>query len=234
LPGPEGRPVGALLPIDASSPDEEIKMTTTSLKQKNPSLLQRVRDRFRRDYDQSKPTSPQALSLTLALRRLWADHVIWTREYVVAAIADAPDAGAVAGRLLKNQEDLGNAVVPFYGQAAGTKLTDLLKEHIMIAVDLVAAAKNGDQAKFSQADAAWDRNAANIASFLASANPNWPEKDVADLLGQHLTLTKSEAVARLKGNWEDDIEAFDQIFTEILTVADVLAAGIIKQFPKKF
>ncbi|HEX8935507.1 MAG TPA: hypothetical protein VF788_15225 [Pseudonocardiaceae bacterium] len=42
--------------------------------------------------------------MTLALRRLWADHVIWTREYVVAAIADAPDAGAVAGRLLKNQE----------------------------------------------------------------------------------------------------------------------------------
>lgn len=87
-------------------------MTTTSLTQKHPSLLQRVRDRFRRDYDQSKPTSPQALSLMLALRRLWSDHVIWTREYVVAAIADAPDAGTVAGRLLKNQEDLGKAVVP--------------------------------------------------------------------------------------------------------------------------
>ncbi|MBV8993783.1 MAG: hypothetical protein JO287_08800 [Pseudonocardiales bacterium] len=102
-------------------------MATTTV-QKNPSLLQRVRDRFRRDYDQSKPTSPKALSLTLALRRLWADHVIWTREYVVAAIADAPDAGAVANRLLKNQEDIGNAVVPFYGGAAGRKLTELLKE----------------------------------------------------------------------------------------------------------
>lgn len=68
----------------------------------------------------------------------------------------------------------------------------------------------------------------------SSPKPNWPEKDVADLLGQHLALTKNEAVARLKGNWEDDVEAFDQIFTEILTVADVLAAGIIKQFPKKF
>jgi hypothetical protein len=220
------------LPIDASLSHEEIKMVTTAVK--NPSLLQRVRDRFRRDYDQSKPTSPKALSLTLALRRLWADHVIWTREYVVAAIADAPDAGTVAGRLLKNQEDIGNAVVPFYGEAAGRKLTELLKEHVMIAVDLVGAAKSGDQAKFAQADSAWDRNAASIASFLASANPNWPEKDVADLLSQHLALTKNEAVARLKGHWEDDVEAFDQIFTEILTVADVLAAGIVKQFPKKF
>ena len=217
-----------------ASPHEEIKMITTSVKQKNPSLLQRVRDRFRRDYDHSKPTSPKALSLTLALRRLWADHVIWTREYVVAAIASAPDADAVAGRLLKNQEDIGNAVVPFYGEAAGSRLTELLKEHITIAVDLIAAAKSGDQAKLSEADAAWDRNAASIASFLANANPNWPEKDVADLLSQHLALTKNEAVARLESRWEDDIEAFDQIFTEILTVADVLAAGIVKQFPKKF
>jgi hypothetical protein len=209
-------------------------MTTAGLKQKSPSLLQRVIDRFRREHDLSKPTSPKALSLTLALRRLWADHVVWTREYVVAAISDAPDAGAVAGRLLKNQEDIGNAVVPFYGQAAGDRLTELLKEHVMIAVDLIAAAKSSDQAKFAKADAAWDRNAANIASFLAGANPNWPEKDVADLLGQHLTLTKNEAVARLNSRWEDDIEAFDQIFTEILTVADVLAAGIVKQFPNKF
>jgi hypothetical protein len=217
-----------------ASPHEGIKIITTSVKQKNPSLLQRVRDRFRRDYDHSKPTSPKALSLTLALRRLWADHVIWTREYVVAAIAGAPDADAVAGRLLKNQEDIGNAVVPFYGEAAGSRLTELLKEHITIAVDLIAAAKSGDQAKLSEADAAWDRNAASIASFLANANPNWPEKDVADLLSQHLALTKNEAVARLESRWEDDIEAFDQIFTEILTVADVLAAGIVKQFPKKF
>lgn len=207
---------------------------TTSLKPKNPSLLQRVLDRLRKDPDHSKPTSPEALSLTLALRRLWSDHVVWTREYVVAAIADAPDADAVAGRLLKNQEDIGNAVVPFYGEAAGRRLTELLKEHITIAVDLIAAAKTSDQVKFARADAAWDRNAANIASFLAGANPNWPEKDVADLLGQHLTLTKKEAVARLEGRWEDDIDAFDQIFTEILTVADVLVMGIVKQFPDKF
>jgi hypothetical protein len=57
---------------------------------------------------------------------------------------------------------------------------------------------------------------------------------VVDLLNQHLVLTKNEAVARLEQRWEDDIEAFDQIFTEILTVSDVLTAGIIKQFPEKF
>ncbi|MFN2555550.1 MAG: acetylglutamate kinase [Nitriliruptorales bacterium] len=152
----------------------------------------------------------------------------------MAAIFDSPDTATVAGRLLKNQEDIGNAIIPFYGEMAGHQLTLLLKEHITVAVDLVEAAKTGDQAKFAAADRKWDENAAKIASFLAGANPNWPESDLADLLSQHLALTKDEAVARLEKRWEDDIEAFDQIFTEILTVSDVLATGIVKQFPDRF
>jgi hypothetical protein len=179
--------------------------------------------------------NPAAISLKLALRRLWSDHVIWTREYVVAAVAGTPDAGAAAGRLLKNQEDIGNAVVPVYGAAAGQALTDLLKKHILIAVDLVAAAKAGDSAKFEVNDRKWTQNAEEIASLLSGANPkNWSKADVTDLLMQHLNLTKNEVVARLHSDWDADVAAFDQIFTEILTVADVLADGITRQFPDKF
>jgi len=179
--------------------------------------------------------SPAALSLKLALRRLWADHVIWTREYVVAAVAGTPDAGAAATRLLKNQEDIGNAVVPLYGAAAGKALTDLLKQHIMIAVDLIEAAKSQDNASFEDNDRKWTQNAEEIAGLLSGANPdNWTKADVTDLLIQHLNLTKGEVVARLGSQWDEDVAAFDQIFTEILTVSDVLADGIVKQFPDKF
>ena len=173
-------------------------------------------------------------SLNAALRRLWADHVIWTRQYLVAAIGDTPDVQAAASRLLKNQEDIGNAVVPFYGQAAGEALTGLLKEHILIAVELVGAAKAGDNKRFAKEDARWTRNAEAIAELLSGANPNWVKKDVTDALMLHLMLTKQEAVARLKGDWETDVEVFDQIFTEILTIADVLTDGIVKQFAERF
>ena len=175
-----------------------------------------------------------AASLKLAMRRLWADHVIWTRQYIVGAVAGTPDADAAAARLLKNQEDIGNAVVPIYGREAGDKLTSLLKEHIMIAVDLIAAAKADDQAKFQNADQRWTANAEEIATFLSGANPNWPKADVVDLLGLHLSLTKGEAVARLGMKWDDDVKAFDDIFTEINTLADTLTDGIVKQFPEKF
>src|SRR5687767_5095469 len=130
-----------------------------------------------------------------SMRKLWADHVIWTRQYIVAAVAGDPSAQAASVRLLKNQEDIGNAVVPFYGSAAGATLTDLLKQHILIAVDLVTAAKAGDNAKQATADRRWRDNAAEIATFLSNANPNWARQTLLDMLNQHLALTTQEAVA---------------------------------------
>ena len=179
-------------------------------------------------------TSDAQCTLRTSLRKLWADHAIWTRQYIVAFASDGPDSGAAATRLLKNQEHIGNAIVPFYGAAAGAALTDLLKQHILIAVDLLTAAKAGDDAEFQRQDARWSQNGEEIAGLLSSANPNWPKKDVFDLLSVHLKLTKDEAVARLTSKWDDDVAAFDDIFTEIMTVSDTLADGIIKQFPDRF
>jgi hypothetical protein len=171
----------------------------------------------------------------LALRKLWSDHVIWTREYIVAAIGGPQGvADAAAGRLLRNQDDIGNAIVPYYGDAAGQRLTELLKEHIMIAVDLVADAKAGDDAKFATDDQRWTDNITEIASFLAGANPNWPEKDVFDLLALHLQLTKTEATQVLQRDYEGAIKTFDDIFNEILVLADALNDGLVAQFPDKF
>ena len=168
------------------------------------------------------------------MRKLWSDHVIYTRDYIIAAVNGDGSAQAIAGRLLRNQEDIGDAIKPYYGADAGAKLTSLLKEHIAIAVDLVAAAKAGDKAKQDDADRRWHANAADIATFLSGANPNWPRQTLLDMLNQHLALTTNEAVARLQKNWAADIAAFDQIFPQALMMADALSDGIVKQFPARF
>lgn len=178
--------------------------------------------------------SDAAFALKLAVRKLWSDHVVWTREYIVAAIHGSADAEAAAKRLLQNQDDIGQAIAPVYGAAAGQQLTKLLKEHVLIAVDLLGAAKIGDQGAFKKHDARWTKNAEEIATFLSGANPHLPKKDLVNLLNLHLTLTKNEAVARLEKRWADDVKAFDDIFVEILTVADALSDAIVKQFPDKF
>lgn len=178
--------------------------------------------------------SPSSAQLHDAMRKLWSDHVVWTRLYIIAAAAGDASAQTASARLLKNQEDIGNAIVPYYGAAAGAKLTDLLKQHILIAVDLVTAAKVGDNTKVADADRRWHANANDLATFLSGANPNWPKATVLSMLNQHLALTTQEATARLQGRWNDDASTFDSIFTQILGMADALSDGIVKQFPSRF
>jgi len=181
-----------------------------------------------------QPKKPSAASLKQDLRKLWSDHVIWTRDYIIAAAADAPDAQAAAARLMKNQEDIGAAVGSYYGAAAGTKMTELLKQHISIAVDLIKAAKSGDKAALGAADAKWQQNGVEIADFLAKANPNWPRATLVDMMKTHLSTTTNEVVARLGKNWDGDVKAFDAVYNHILMMSDAIADGIVKQFPSKF
>ncbi len=179
--------------------------------------------------------STKAAALKTEMRRLWEDHITWTRLYIISALADMPDKDAATTRLLQNQVDIGNAVKPFYGEAAGEKLTSLLQSHILIAANLVAAAKAGDKTKQDDATKRWYGNADEIAGFLSSANPsNWPDEATKAMMHEHLKATTAEVVARLQGKWKDDVAAYDAVHSQILHMADMLAEGIINQFPGRF
>jgi hypothetical protein len=175
-----------------------------------------------------------ACQLKQDMRKLWTDHTVWTRDYIIAAVADAPDAQAAATRLLKNQEDIGAAVAAYYGRSAGDQLTALLKTHITTAVDVVKAAKAGDKAAFKTADDAWQQNAMQIADFLSKANPNWPKSTLESMMKEHLSTTTTEVQARLDKNWDADVRAWDAVYNHILKMSDALTDGIVKQFPDKF
>jgi hypothetical protein len=172
--------------------------------------------------------------LRIALRDVWVDHVVWTRQYIVAAVADASDTDYAAQRLLDNQVDIGTAIKPFYGDDAGDTLTSLLQDHILIAGELLTAAKAGDSSGLQEAEEKWYQNADDIATFLSDANPHWPKDHLVNMLDDHLALTKTEAVARLTGDYSADINAFDEIHDQAMTMADELADGIVKQFPERF
>jgi hypothetical protein len=172
--------------------------------------------------------------LRIAMRKLWEDHITWTRNYIISALAGLPDQDAVARRLLANQDEIGAAVANYYGKDAGDKLAALLREHITIATEVVAAAKGGNAATLDAAQKKWTRNGKDIAAFLAAANPNWPQADLEAMLQKHLDLTSGEVVARLGKKWDDDIKAYDEGHAHMLMFADALTDGIAKQFPEKF
>jgi hypothetical protein len=179
--------------------------------------------------------SKKELALRNDMRRLWEDHITWTRLAIISLTTDSPDTDATVGRLLQNQTDIGDAIKPFYGDAAGDELTRLLRDHIFIAADIIAAAKAGDAAAVANGQARWRANADEIAAFLNAANPReWKFREMQEMLYEHLNLTTTEVVARLQGDWAADVAAYDRIHLQALEMADELSTGIVEQFPRRF
>lgn len=184
------------------------------------------------------PASLQAHSKSTLrddMRVLWIDHAAWTRMYIISAAAGLPDTDFTAQRLLRNQDQIGNAFADFYGREVASQLTALLKDHILIAAELVGAAKAGDTAKVNDARERWYQNADDISMFLHQANPkNWPASVLKSAMRTHLDQTLAEATHRLQGSYQADILDYDEIVDHMLMMADTLSDGIIAQFPRKF
>jgi len=181
-----------------------------------------------------KTNSSKSEQLRIAMHKLWEDHIVWTRNVILNIMDDLPGTDQAVTRLLKNQDDIGNAVKPFYGEVEGKELTRLLREHITVAADLLKGAKAGNNSAYDATNKKWFVNADEISDFLSKANPNWKLADMKKMMHDHLTLTTDEAVARLKKDYAADVKAYDKVHDEILMMADMLTDGIIKQFPGKF
>jgi hypothetical protein len=180
----------------------------------------------------SKKAAAKQRDLYLAMRDLWSQHMEWTYAAVTAFVSDSPGFDASVDRLLRNQKDIGNAIKPFYGKAAGNELTKLLTEHIQLAVPVLVAAKKGDSDALDTAVADWYANARQVGSFLAKANPAW--KGARKMLKVHVTQTVAYASDQLQGDYAKSIADYDEAEEHMLMLADQLSAGIIEEFPGRF
>ncbi|MHC1682179.1 MAG: glycosyltransferase [Clostridiaceae bacterium] len=167
-------------------------------------------------------------------RMLWGEHIFWTRNYIVSKLSSLDDKDKVLERLLKNQEDIGNSFIEFYGEEVGENITKLLTEHITIADKVVDAAKNGNNDELKKYNEQWHKNADEIVDYLSKINPNYDKNTLKELFYKHLSLLTDAVVARLGKNYDDEISAFDQGEEHIFILSDVISSGIAKQFADKF
>jgi hypothetical protein len=199
--------------------------------------------------------SKQSVAFHDGMRKLWEDHITWTRDVIISFELNVPNAnfdlgsvlgggsdptvlpdlGAAVTRLLQNQVDIGDAIKPYYGSDNGDELTELLRQHILIAAAILTDLKKGDSAQFTTDNAAWYANAHDIAVFLNGLNPdNWPLDEMVSMMNAHLHATTDEVLARLTSDWSGDVTAYDNVHVQALDMADMLANGIIAQFPSAF
>ncbi|NLG93153.1 MAG: acetylglutamate kinase [Clostridiales bacterium] len=168
--------------------------------------------------------------LSNLFRKLWQEHIQWTRSFIISTAADLGDLQYVTKRLLRNPTDFYNALRPYYGEEKARRFEKLLTDHLLIASRLVNAAKAGDTETADEERRKWYANADQIARFLASINPYWSENQWKIMLREHLKLTEDEATNRLMGQYAKDIALYDIIEDQALMMADYMAKGIKKQF----
>lgn len=183
--------------------------------------------RYRSD---SMGISKSEVNLRNVMRMLWEQHIVWTRMTILSIIKDLPDVDFVTKRLLQNPIDFKKVLKPFYGDEIASQFSDLFTSHLVIAAQLVKAAKAGYKDEAAAAKKSWYKNADEIAVFLNKINPYWSDQNWKTMLYEHLKMTKSEAVDILTNNYEQSIKDYDEIEKQALKMADVMAEGIVKKF----
>ena len=161
---------------------------------------------------------------------LWEQHAVWTWSTIISLVFGLPITDSVVARLLRNPVDFERALQPYYGGRIAAAFRDLLREHLVLAADLVIAAKAGNNEAAAEVERKWYTNADAIAVFLGRINPFWSKEQWRMMMRRHLDLVIAQAVNMLTGNYETSIAAYDENEMHILTMADVMAEGIIKQF----
>jgi hypothetical protein len=183
----------------------------------------------------SPSTSARAVAFHDDMRALWEAHGTWTERAIVDFVGGLPDTNLVVARLMHNQVDIGNAVKPYYGAAAGNKLAALLRAHINAAVGVLAAAKSGDAHAVATAKAKFFANGNQVAAFLHAANPkHWALSDMRTMMRIHLNQVIALAVDQLDGHYAAAIRLYGVYIDHIISMADMLSTGIIQQFPSRF
>lgn len=186
------------------------------------------------DNEVSKPKFSDAqIALHDRMRKLWGEHVLYTRAYVVDYFNGSPETPVTGKRLMRNQEEIGATFIPYYGDVVGKKITSLLKEHISLATKILVDLRKKDKKSLTKHNDLWYSNADKISEALNGINENWKKEDLKKELYAHLDSTKEMITSGMDKKWTDEVRAFDKNFDHILELADALSEGIATQHPDK-
>jgi hypothetical protein len=165
-------------------------------------------------------------------RKLWEDHITWTRVVIMGILDGLPGTNTYIGRLLQNYEDMEAALKPYYGDEAEV-FGDLIKDHLVIAAEILTALKNGQPT--DQLIASWYANGNDIAVQMNKMNPQfWPLAETQQMWKDHLDATLEEATDHFTGNFSGEVVAYDKVHDMALEMADFISNGVMHQFPSQF
>lgn len=180
------------------------------------------------------PASVPAPKLQAAMRGLWHDHIVHSREYAMAMHAHNPaDAKKAADAVVENAKQISGAVAGFYGKPGGDRLMELLAGHWGAIKAMTDARAKSDTAGADKAMKDASANVDEIAKFLAGANPNLPEDTVRGLYLAHVAHHSQQIQQIMAGDTAGEATSWADMQTHMDSIADALTGAIAKQFPDK-
>jgi len=187
-------------------------------------------------YGKEKMVPVKAADLQMTLRDLWIDHIFWVRSVVYATKFGDADAAKVAEDYVVNDaKDIAAAAGSFYGKEAGDKLFGLLAGHYGAIKEYLTASMAGSKEGKDAAVEKLKKNAEDIAVFLNGANPKyWPKDVLVSVLLAHGGHHIAQIDAVMAKDYGAEAATWEAMKKHIYTIADALAGGLEKQFPKKF
>lgn len=169
------------------------------------------------------------------LRDLWLGHILSIRNVAVATMdKNAAARSAAEADVVANAQQIARTIEPFYGKPAADQLFTLLAGHYQGIREHLDATVAGSANQQDAAVKALTANAAEIATFLSSANPNLPKDTVMGLLMAHAAHHVTQFQQLKDGEYTREAETWKGMKQHIYVVADALTQALAAQFPAKF
>lgn len=179
--------------------------------------------------EDGETTQMGEMELNQNLRKLWEQLSYWIRMYILSVAGNMADGDSVKGQLEKIPVEMGNAFEKYYPPEVADRLRQALMDLTDGIITLVPTVKDGEAADTDQLEVRLEQDVANLAELLSNMNINYNREDLERELGEYLMLTKREIVARLSGEYADDVDTFNEVERQGLRLADYLANGIGNQ-----
>lgn len=180
------------------------------------------------------PNPSMQISLVNSMRLAWVQHVYWTRMLLISIADRLMDQSAVTDRLLQNPNDLAKIFAKYYSANIANTIAQLLTEHLQIGAALITALRDGKATQANDLNRQWYANADKMAEAFDSINPYLNYADLQKMLYSHLDLTKQEVAMRFARNYPADVEAFNKVEQEAMSMSDYFTSGLMQQFPQRF
>lgn len=182
----------------------------------------------------STAITASAMTLKTDWRKLWGDQAFLTRNLIFCIVDGLPGTDHTINRLLQNQEAIGNAIKPFYGEETGNKLAELLKVHISLTMGIIKATASGNTVTLEKLKRIWYANAGQVSALLCRNNPGLLPATFKPVMNNYMLFTAEEAMLRQQQAYDTDFLVYDKAINEAFKIADLLAEGITRQFQEKF